>query len=57
MTFFDMTPPKGVNQCRGYPPENRFLDKCVYVFEDIDFCFFAMFLTLAQLTFISYDLF
>ena len=41
MTFFDMTPPKGVNQCRGYPPENRFLEKCVYVFEDIDFWFFC----------------
>ena len=57
MTFFDMTPPKGVIQCRGYPPENRFLEKCVYVFEDIDFWFFEMLLTLAQLAFMFSDTF
>jgi hypothetical protein len=35
----------------GYPPENRFLKNCCYVFEDIDFWVFATFLTLAQITF------
>ena len=56
MNFFDMIPPKGVNP-GFYPPENRFLEKCVYVFEDIDFWFFAMLLTLALLTFIFSDTF
>ena len=43
-----LTIPKGVNQ--GISPSNRFLENCYYVFEDIDFYFFAIFLTLAQVT-------
>ena len=47
---FNLTPYQGQGVNQGLlPPENRFSENSGYVFEDVDYCFFAMFLTLVQL--------